>query len=213
MRSVLLAFFIAAFSTAVYALPTGAPRCGINATAIANGHNFQPQDFGFRLNVSPQNAGDMSITITISNVQNSSMNFQGILLYVAGANLTHHLGHFTQFDQTNFHAQTEICKNLGFVGDDASTLTHSNPQPKILGSTQFVWTPLPTDSSEPGPYMVYAAVAGTGNTPAQTPIPWQVVDPVAVNFVASANMLSNSNNNNMSGGNKRYRCKPKSSSY
>ncbi|KAH6576200.1 hypothetical protein BASA60_004668 [Batrachochytrium salamandrivorans] len=108
-RSIVTAIFAVAFSsTAVSALPSGAPKCAINAT--------QPS------------GASWEITVTNSAGRES---FQGALMYVAtDMDPKNHLGKFT-FNKDEFRPQTKsICDAAKITGDLDATFTHSSATKK-----------------------------------------------------------------------------------
>ena len=166
---------ILAISSLVSALPNGAPRCGIDETAIAAGHGrASDPSAGYSINV--QKMGN-SFQINLKNSAGRT-DFKGILMYVVGQDPKGHIGAFQNLDTNSFKYQSDPCKNLGFLGSPQSTITHANPSSKSI-STAFVWTPLPGDELKKGPFKIQAVVA-------TSPIPWQRLADVPIDFTVMA---------------------------
>ncbi|KAJ3206514.1 hypothetical protein HK099_000508, partial [Clydaea vesicula] len=159
------------------ALPSGAPKCAINKDVIAAGHGTPTDEAaGFNLSLSSDKAEiGKPIIITVTNT-GPQTEFGGILMYAQGKDEKKHLGQFTKMDEENFRFQTEVCKDLGFAGDDKSTVTHKNSNKKQL-TTTFEWTPLPGDDAE-GPFTFHAVIA-------TNPVPWQVIEPIPFTFLTN----------------------------
>lgn len=105
----------------ITARPDGAPKCAIGEAAIAQGHGHPQEALGYSLETSSTTiVPGQSIDITVKNSA-GRLNFKGILMYVQGQNSMKHLGKFENIDTSKFKPQTQVCKDLGFSGDDAST--------------------------------------------------------------------------------------------
>ncbi|KAH6583309.1 hypothetical protein BASA50_000872 [Batrachochytrium salamandrivorans] len=165
-RSVVTAIFAVAFSsTTVSALPSGAPKCAINATVIGAAHKKSDDPtLGYSVSITPNGA---SWEITVTNTAGREY-FQGLLMYVAtDMEPKNHLGKFT-FDKDNFRPQTKsICDAAKITGDLDATFTHSSPTKKAVGM-KFMWTPSPADMAASGNPMIYYAFADNDGKDAVT---------------------------------------------
>ncbi|KAJ3056479.1 hypothetical protein HK097_006798 [Rhizophlyctis rosea] len=174
----LLGVLVLCAALAVQGRPNGAPRCSINADAIAGGHGSPSADgTGYQVSTSVSPSDSNVIIIVIHNTAGLST-LGGVLLYVSkSADLSGteaHLGQFSKIDNANFKYQTDICKQLKVPGDDWSTVTHSNPTPKDLNTVSFEWKGLPGDEVKPGEKAFVHCAVATG------PNPWQVTKPFEI---------------------------------
>ncbi|KAH6570514.1 hypothetical protein BASA81_010504 [Batrachochytrium salamandrivorans] len=167
-RSIVTAIFAVAFSsTAVSALPSGAPKCAINATVIGAAHKKSDDPtLGYSVSIAASGA---SWEITVTNSANRE-SFQGALMYVAtDMDPKNHLGKFT-FNKDEFRPQTKsICDAAKITGDLDATITHSSAKKKPVGM-KFMWTPNPADMNVAGNPMIYYAFADNdGKEAVKTP--------------------------------------------
>ncbi|KAH6570513.1 hypothetical protein BASA81_010505 [Batrachochytrium salamandrivorans] len=167
-RSIVTAIFAVAFSsTAVSALPSGAPKCAINSAVIAAGHK-KPDDptLGYSVSIAASGAS-WEITVTNSAGRKS---FQGTLFYITTSlDPSKHLGKFT-FDAGEYRPQTKsVCEAAKITGDPSATITHSKPSKKAVG-TKFTWTPDPADLTVAGdPIFNFSFADNDGDEPSRAP--------------------------------------------
>ncbi|KAH9271153.1 hypothetical protein BASA83_006697 [Batrachochytrium salamandrivorans] len=167
-RSIVTAIFAVAFSsTAVSALPSGAPKCAISSAAIGAGHK-QSEDLklGYSFSIAASGA---SWEFTITNSAGRKT-FQGLLFYVTTSlDPSKHLGKFT-LDGGKFRPQTKsVCDAAKIAGALEATITHADPSRKPVG-TKFTWTPNPDDLTVLGdPILNFAVADNDGEGPSSAP--------------------------------------------
>ncbi|KAJ3306339.1 hypothetical protein HDV03_005306 [Kappamyces sp. JEL0829] len=133
--------FVSLVSVAmVAALPNGAPKCGINETAIQQGMiGASDATLGYSLNVVP--AGNNMWNITIDGKRTD---YQGILMYVHQIDTPKvHLGQFSFKNQTKWKYQPlDLCNTGGITSSTPmSTMTHATPDRVALAKkVTFQWT-------------------------------------------------------------------------
>ncbi|KAL2911728.1 hypothetical protein HK105_208785 [Polyrhizophydium stewartii] len=151
-------FSAAALLGSVLALPSGAPKCAINATVIAAAHGKQP-DASLGYGVSVKMTGDSVFEVRVTNSAGRKA-FQGILMYVNPADSPKtHLGKF-DIDMSMFRFQTaDICNAANIKGALEATFTHSSAAKKPIDSTVFKWSPLAADMAMTDSVVLSVAIA------------------------------------------------------
>ncbi|KAJ1546233.1 hypothetical protein HK405_007287, partial [Cladochytrium tenue] len=166
------------------ALPTGAPRCIINQTAIAGGHGAQTTTLGFAVSAPATYTpgSTTALSITVSGL--STFTSGGILTYVNSTTLTNtsyaqeHVGSF-DIATNGLRAQyTSVCNGVNVFNEgNTSTVTHASPIANTDIAT-LMWTPPATDfgtvqvnvvvatGSSGNPWMILASttIASSGST-------------------------------------------------
>ncbi|KAI8924014.1 hypothetical protein BC831DRAFT_467979 [Entophlyctis helioformis] len=160
---------IAALASSVAALPTGAPKCAINATVIEAAHGIAPDaSLGWDLSVTSTATGwDVSVINTAGK-----KTYNGVLMYVVvESDLKTHLGKF-DIDTSLFrYTKPEVCAAANIKGPVEATFTHANPKPKPV-STVFKFTPNPADFAAVGKMFINFAVADTDKKSAKGAPEW-----------------------------------------
>ncbi|KAJ3270279.1 ADP-ribosylation factor protein 3 [Terramyces sp. JEL0728] len=161
--------FTVAFTllTSVFALPGGAPGCGINETVITSGMGPK-SDLGYQL--SSMKNSDGSYSFTVSNSMNRP-DFQGVLIYVSpAANPKMHLGKFA-ISGTKFKFQAAAaCNKVNITGAQEGTVTHANPN-RVSMPYSFTWMGSSTELAMSN--LVVKSVFASLDAGASGPAKWQ----------------------------------------
>ncbi|TPX71242.1 hypothetical protein SpCBS45565_g01219 [Spizellomyces sp. 'palustris'] len=179
MRAALTFLLTVLWGTAsITALPRGAPKCAINPTVIANGHEVKNTqlNFGAQPSANTYTPGQqMTLTIT------GQRSWKGLLMYatpgtqqdaaLAPNNLKQHVGVFAI--PKGFRPQTtSICQAAGITQDaPESTVTHADTSTKGT-NLQFQWT---APNANVGPITFNLVIATDGEE-----APWEILQAVTI---------------------------------
>ncbi|KAJ3261194.1 hypothetical protein HK103_006503 [Boothiomyces macroporosus] len=172
--------------TSVFALPNGAPGCGINETVITSGMGPK-SDLGYQLSSTKNTDG--SYSFTVSNSMNRA-DFQGVLIYVSPASTPKmHLGKF-MISGSKFKFQSSTpCMNANITGAQEATVTHANPNRVSLPYT-FTWMGSSTELAMSN--LVVKSVFASLDPGASGPAKWQHLADVPLMGGSSGSGMGNS---------------------
>lgn len=168
--------FLVLLAPLVSSLPSGAPSCSINETAIAVGMSFENDPLlGYSLNVSRVIGHDSSWEIQVQSTTRND--YQGILMYISPSiNPKVHLGTLSFKNQTKWKYQPlSLCQKSNVVSDSPnSTITHATPDRVLVSkNVTFKWTPCKYMNYSLADLVINAVVASQDACQSDGPAKWQ----------------------------------------